>query len=162
MSLKLNINALSALAGINTENDEFSDLSDVAAFFPQDGVLTTAIAAELDRKRNETVQKAAAEIVQLLQSTQAYINEEVENLREIRRQGKIKTAILRDLKARMEFAAATNNYIVLAHSMGELKNYDGGERQVIDEAEKAYQAWRLNKAAAAKTESNAKETTPAK
>ena len=162
MQLKLNIAALSALAGIKTEKDEYSDLSNVAALLPQDDSLSIAIGAELDRKRNETVQKAAAEIVRLLHGAQDYINEEVENLREIRRQEKIKAATLRDLKTRMEYASATNNYIVLAYSMGALKNYDSGERQVIDEAEKAYQAWRAKQAAVAKAEPKAKKTTPAK
>ena len=128
MSMKLNITALSAMAGLAPEKDEYSDLSNLAGLFPQDDSLSTAIAAELARKRTETVQQAAAEIVRLLQGAQDHINEEVENLREIRRQEKTKTAILRDLKARMEFATATNNYVALAYAMCPLNNYSRTER----------------------------------
>ena len=162
MSMKLNITALSAMAGINPEKDEYSDLSNLAGFFPENDSLSRAISAELSRMRNETVQKAAAKIVLLLQGAQDHINEEVENLREIRRQEKIKTAILRDLKARMEFATATNNYVALAAAMCPLNNYNRTEREIIDKAEKAYQTWRARQTAADKGESKTKKTVPTK
>ena len=158
MSMKLNITALSGLAGLAPEKDEYSDLSNLEGRFPENDSLARAISAELSRKRNETVQQAAAEIVLLLQGAQDYINEEVENLREIRRQEKTKTAILRDLKARMEFASATNNYIVLAYAMCPLNNYSRSEREIIDKAEKAYQTWRARQTAADKGESKAKKS----
>ena len=162
MSMKLNITALSAMAGLAPEKDEYSDLSNLVGLFPQDDALARAISAELTRKRTETTQKAAAEIVCLLQGAQDYINEEVENLREIRRQEKAKTAILRNLKARMEFAVATNNYIVLAYAMCPLNNYSRSEREIIDKAEKAYQTWRARQTAADKGESKTKKTVPTK
>ena len=163
MSMKLNITALSAMAGLAPEKDEYSDLSNLVGLFPQNDSLARAISAELSRKRNETVQQAAAEIVLLLQGAQDYINEEVENLREIRRQEKTKTAFLRNFKARMEFALATNNYVVLAYAMGPLNNdYNRSEREIIDKAEKAYQTWRARQTAADKGESKTKKTVPTK
>lgn len=162
MSMKLNITALSAMAGLAPEKDEYSDLSNLAGFFPENDSLSRAISAELSRMRNETVQKAAAKIVLLLQGAQDHINEEVENLREIRRQEKTKTANLRDLKARMEFATATNNYVALAYAMCPLNNYSRREREIIDKSEKAYQTWRARQTAADKGESKTKKTVPTK